>query len=100
MNSVLDRNTILNTLRQHKKYMESLGVLKIGLFGSYAVNQETSTSDLDFIVDLAEHDHLYSNYCRLKYFLEDLFHKEIDHGLFQSLSLRHHLCAILYKKER
>lgn len=78
------RNSILETLRNHKAYMkEAFGVEKIGLFGSYARGEETETSDIDLLVKMpSDFDRFYD----LKTFLESKFDKTIDLG--QETSLR------------
>lgn len=55
---------------------ENFGVNRIGLFGSYAKEQDSLESDVDFLVDLnppyAKH------YFSLLFFLEKKFEKKID----------------------
>ena len=44
----MTKNEILNYLKKHKNiYKTTYGVEKIGLFGSYAKDQATDTSDID-----------------------------------------------------
>ena len=64
-------------MRKNKDILKSYGVKKIGLFGSYVLGTETDKSDIDILVEL-EKENIYKNYCNVKYFLEDLFNKEID----------------------
>ncbi len=45
---MLTRDKILETLRRNKPYFEKeLGVIRIGLFGSYAKEQQVNDSDVD-----------------------------------------------------
>ena len=47
---MLTREKILDVLRSNKSYFESeLGVIKIGLFGSYAKNEQNAKSDVDIL---------------------------------------------------
>ena len=69
------KEEILNQLKQIDK--EEFGIEKIGLFGSYARGCETENSDIDILVKLKK-DRMYKNFCNTKYYLEDLFNKEID----------------------
>ncbi|MCJ8342740.1 MAG: nucleotidyltransferase domain-containing protein [Cetobacterium sp.] len=75
---MLNKNEILKKLKNNKKEIEKYGVLKIGLFGSFAKNQENRNSDIDIIVELKNDDSIYTNYCNIKYLLEDLFDRNID----------------------
>jgi predicted nucleotidyltransferase len=52
---MLTKETILNTLRLNKSYFEKeLGVVRIGLFGSYAKDLQQPESDVDILVELDE----------------------------------------------
>jgi len=67
---------ILDILEKNKKKIKALSVTKLGLFGSYAKDQQKKDSDLDFIVALK--NPTFDNYMELKFLLEDLFNKKID----------------------
>lgn len=48
----MTKNEILNTLAENKSYIEKeFEVEKIGLFGSYAKEQQTQGSDIDIYVE-------------------------------------------------
>lgn len=48
----MTKNEILNTLAENKSYIEKeFEVEKIGLFGSYAKDQQTQESDIDIYVE-------------------------------------------------
>ncbi|MDN7025698.1 nucleotidyltransferase family protein [Methanoculleus sp. FWC-SCC1] len=50
-----DIRSIADTLRRAKPYLrERYNVREIGIFGSYARNEQTAGSDVDILVDLAE----------------------------------------------
>lgn len=46
------RETILRTLESERESLHQMGVQRIGLFGSYARNQQHETSDIDLLVTL------------------------------------------------
>ncbi len=55
MNKNLSKNEIINLIKAEKSFLkENYGVLTIGLFGSYAKDQQTPDSDIDFLVEFAE----------------------------------------------
>ncbi len=55
---------------------------KIGLFGSYAKEQQTARSDIDIIVDMPSN---FDKYYDLKEFLEKELKTKIDLGLEKSI---------------
>jgi hypothetical protein len=55
MNKALSKNDIINLIKAEKSFLkENFGVVNIGLFGSYAKDQQTPDSDIDFLVEFAE----------------------------------------------
>jgi hypothetical protein len=73
----LARQNILETLKRQKPYMqEHFGVEKIGLFGSYAKEQQNEASDLDFYVEFR--DKSFDNIAGLWVYLEELYQRKID----------------------
>ncbi|MDK2929413.1 MAG: uncharacterized protein PWP73_1011 [Methanococcus sp.] len=57
-----------------KKYK----VKTLGIFGSYVRNEQKETSDIDILVEFQENSINFDNYMGLKYYLEDLFGKNVD----------------------
>ena len=76
MNPSLTKNQVLDALRQHRLDLVRFGVKTIGLFGSYAKDSSTDSSDLDFVVEFSEPT--YDNFTGLEQFLEDLFQRPVD----------------------
>ena len=55
MSKALSKNDIINLIKAEKSFLkENFGVVNIGLFGSYAKDQQTPDSDIDFLVEFAE----------------------------------------------
>ena len=73
----MNKDDIIKKLKDNRNILESYGVEKIGLFGSYLSNSANDESDIDILVKLGKID-TYKNYCKVKYFLENLFNKKID----------------------
>ena len=79
----MTRDEILRTLQELKPILiEEFGVKKIGLFGSYATNEQTESSDIDLIVDMPSE---FDRYYDLKDLLQQRLQKEIDLGLEKSI---------------
>lgn len=54
------------------------GVKQIGVFGSFARGEETSKSDIDILVDLADGSRTLRNFVALADYLESLLHLRVD----------------------
>ena len=76
MKPALTRANVLDALRQHRSDLLSFGVRTIALFGSYANDASTHSSDLDCVVEFSEPT--YDNFTALEQFLEDLFQRPVD----------------------
>jgi hypothetical protein len=72
----LTRDLILSSIRENHASLVELGVRQIALFGSFARNEPTEASDVDILVDLA--DHKFDTYMDVKFYLEDLFGRRVD----------------------
>ncbi|MBP6040091.1 MAG: nucleotidyltransferase domain-containing protein, partial [Flavobacterium sp.] len=48
---MLTKQEIFKTIQDNKELIKSSGVTEIGLFGSYVRDEQTETSDIDFLVD-------------------------------------------------
>lgn len=57
---------------------QKYGVKRIGIFGSFARNEEKEESDVDILVEFESDFETFDNYIELKYFLEDLFRRKVD----------------------
>ena len=86
---------ILAVLQQNRDTLRGFGVRRLALFGSYARGEQTATSDLDFVVELAERS--FDSFMGLKLFLEDLFGRPVDLVLEHTIKprLRPHIMESL-----
>jgi predicted nucleotidyltransferase len=51
----MDRNQILTIIRNEKPYLQKhFGLLSIGLFGSFARDEQQPESDIDLLVELSK----------------------------------------------
>lgn len=76
----MTQEEIINFLRVHKQEMhERFGVVRIGLFGSYARGEAREDSDIDVAIEME--DYSADGYFGTLHFLEDAFQKRIDLGI-------------------
>jgi uncharacterized protein len=74
----LQADSILSFLEAHADQLKAMGVVKLGLFGSYVRGEQTPESDLDFLVQMRSPS--YRDFMKVWHFLEDSFGKEVDLG--------------------
>lgn len=72
----MDKSDIISVLEENREDLRDFGVQRIGLFGSFVRGEEGSDSDIDFLVTFEENS--FDDYMGLKFFLEDLFDKDVD----------------------
>jgi len=89
------REDVLEVLRHNRDTLRSFGVRRLALFGSYARGEQTTSSDLDFVVELEERS--FDSFMGLKLFLEDLFSRPVDLVLEHTIKprLRPHIMKSL-----
>jgi len=75
--AMLDKGQILSLLKKNKPFLErEMEVKRIGLFGSYARDEQTPESDIDIFVDVQEAD--YKKLLSILLFLEQQLGKRVD----------------------
>ncbi len=66
---------ILGAPAEHRERIRSMGVRRIGVFGSFARGEER---DIDILIEFTEGGRSFDTYMGLKFFLEDLFGRRVD----------------------
>jgi predicted nucleotidyltransferase len=78
---------LIDKLHQHRDKIRSLGVMKMGLFGSFLKDESIkSSSDIDFLIDFVPAKKTYDNFFDLYFFLEELTGRKIELVTRESLS--------------
>nr|WP_108721364.1 nucleotidyltransferase family protein [Anaerobacillus isosaccharinicus] len=74
---ILNRRYIEEQLKASKKDLQALfGVIKIGIFGSYARGEQQETSDIDILIELGKPIGL--EFLDIKYYLEEKLGIPVD----------------------
>lgn len=69
----------IKLLKKHEQTIrQKFHVKKIGIFGSFARNEENKTSDVDILVEFNPGFKTFDNYMELKYFIEGVFGRSVD----------------------
>lgn len=80
---------VLQILKEHEILIkDKFGVKRIGIFGSFARGKEKAGSDIDVLVEFDETKITFDNYMDLKFYLEDLFKREVDLVIESSIKPR------------
>lgn len=77
---------IMAQIRQHDAFLIEHGVKRLGIFGSYAREEERTDSDIDLIVEFAPGKKSYDNFIDLCFFLEELLGHKVDLLTLESVS--------------
>ena len=81
----MTKRLILDFFKNNQNELkEKFGVVKIGLFGSYARDEATLQSDIDIAVEI-ESKNSFRSFFSLLYFLENGLNSKIDLGIEHSL---------------
>ncbi len=73
----MTKKELLSKLDIKREFIENeFSIKKIGLFGSYAQDNQTDESDIDFYVEFK--NKTFDNLAGLWVYLEELYHKKID----------------------
>ena len=73
--------------------MASLGVRKLGIFGSFVRGEARADSDVDMLVEFEPAKKTFDNFMALSFLLEDLLQRRVELVTSESLSpyLRPHI---------
>ncbi len=80
------KQELLTLLIQHQQQLKTLGVKRLGLFGSFVRNEATPSSDVDFLVEFELGQKKFDNFMNLSFLLEDLLQRRIELITPESLS--------------
>ncbi len=77
---MLSQSEILQYLRDNREMIGTrFGIRRIGLFGSFARNEQTENSDVDILIDMQDGvDDLFGKRLSLSAFLERRFERHVD----------------------
>jgi predicted nucleotidyltransferase len=80
---------VVEILKDRKVEITSrFGVSRIGVFGSQARREASPGSDMDVLVQFREGEETFDNYMDLKFYLEDLFGRDVDLVILEAIRPR------------
>jgi len=82
----MTQKEVLTYLQSHKQeFQENFGVIKIGLFGSYARNEQTNESDIDLAIEIEKTKKSLKTFFAIKRSIENDLKRKVDLGIESSL---------------
>ncbi|MEC4047867.1 nucleotidyltransferase domain-containing protein [Flavobacterium sp. SUN046] len=70
---MLNKTDILQTITNNKVAIRKMGIIQIGLFGSYVRNEQTINSDLDLLIDFDKENKSVTNFLDFCDFMDQIF---------------------------
>lgn len=84
--SVENKQEVLALLKEHESELRESGVARLGLFGSFARDEQRSESDVDLLIEFAVGQKTFDNLMRVGDYLENLFARRVELVTPESLS--------------
>ncbi|MBI5038573.1 MAG: nucleotidyltransferase family protein [Nitrospirae bacterium] len=82
----LSIDDILRYLKNNRKFFhDNFGVTSIGIFGSFVQGKQTSSSDIDIVIEMEKTRKSIHTFLQLKRFLEKEIKRKVDLGFENSL---------------
>jgi len=72
------KEDILRVVLRERKRLAELGVVSIGLFGSFVRGDQNPESDIDLLVEFTPSKHTFDNFMDLSFLLEDLLGHKVE----------------------
>lgn len=83
---VTNTSDILELIDARKSDIGRLGIIKVGLFGSFSRGEQNQESDIDLLVEFDKNKKNYQNYMNFIKLAENLFGREVEVVTPESLS--------------
>jgi uncharacterized protein len=97
--AVQTEEQVLTLIRDHQSQLQTIGIRRLGLFGSFRRGEQDATSDVDVLVEFAPRVKTFDNFMQAAFFLEQLFGRPVELVTAESLSpylARHILSEVQY----
>lgn len=96
---VQDKEDIMERVLGASARLSELGVISLGLFGSFIRDEQHASSDVDMLVEFAEDKHSFDNFMDVCFLLEDILGRRVEVVTPESLS-PHFSSQVLRKVQR
>jgi predicted nucleotidyltransferase len=86
MKPVRTKRELMKRVAASRDSLAAMGVARLGLFGSFAREEQRQDSDVDLLVEFAPGQKNFDNFMTLGFFLEELFDRRVELITPESLS--------------
>jgi len=76
--AVQTKDEIIRTIRDNLPQIRTLGVRRLGLFGSFVRGEQHAASDVDILVEFGQGQRTFDHFIQLSFLLEDLLGRRIE----------------------
>jgi predicted nucleotidyltransferase len=80
------KDDILNAIREKVGQFHTLGVKRLGLFGSFVRGEPSTKSDVDILVEFETGQKTFDHFMQLSFLLEEIFQRRVEIVTPESLS--------------
>ena len=80
------KQEIVDVINHYESHLRSLGVRRIGLFGSFVRGEQTPDSDIDLLVEFEQGRKTFDSFMELCFFLEEVLQHKTELVTVESLS--------------
>lgn len=80
------KDDILNAIREKVGQFHTLGVKRLGLFGSFVRGEPSTKSDVDILVEFEPGQKTFDHFMQLSFMLEEIFQRRVEIITPESLS--------------
>ena len=84
--ATLTKSDVLKVIRDHQDKIKACGVKRVGLFGSFARQEQNLESDVDLLVEFEQDRKNFDNFMRLSFLLEDSLGRRVEVVTSEALS--------------
>jgi predicted nucleotidyltransferase len=84
--AVQTNRDVFSRLREHREAIRSLGVGRLGVFGSFTRNEQHDESDVDVLVEFEKDKKNFDRFMELAFLLEDILQRRVELVTVESLS--------------
>jgi uncharacterized protein len=75
---VSTKDDIVQRILEERERLVLLGVVSVGLFGSFVRGDQNSLSDVDILVEFTPEKHTFDNFMEISFLLEDLLGRKVE----------------------
>lgn len=86
MAAVQTNRDVFSRLREHRGAIRSLGVGRLGVFGSFTRNEQHDESDVDVLVEFEKGEKSFDRFMELAFLLEDILQRRVELVTTEALS--------------